>query len=156
MTTHGEYLVKNYMRKDVVTLTEDATFADVVSAMITKKTNGIVVIDKNGRVVGIISSWDLIEHMVPDYLEADLHLASFTATHSFVDDIERVKNDPIKNFMTDNVYTIHEDNSLMQASTLLSEFKIRQLPVVDENDKLVGYINRTDIKNAMGDVLNLK
>lgn len=156
MNTKKEYFVRNYMRKDVVTLNEDALFIDVVRLMIKQKTNGVVVVDEKRHVLGIISNFDIIEHMVPDSLEEDCKLEYFTASDSFSDELERVKNNSIKDFMTKQVYTIHQDDSLMQVATLLSEFKICQLPVVDENGIMVGYINRTDIKNAMGDVFNIR
>ena len=41
----------------------------------------------------------------------------------------------------------------MEAAALLSTFHIRQLPVVDNDGNLVGYINRTDIKLAVGRAL---
>jgi CBS domain-containing protein len=42
----------------------------------------------------------------------------------------------------------------MQAAALLSTFHIRQLPVVKKNGKMVGYLNRTDVKLAVSKVLS--
>ncbi|PIR75081.1 MAG: hypothetical protein COX82_00375 [Candidatus Magasanikbacteria bacterium CG_4_10_14_0_2_um_filter_41_10] len=57
--------------------------------------------------------------------------------------------------MTKDVQTIKQHGSLMKAVTMLSKFHIRQLPVVDDTGKLVGYLNRTDIKRAVGKVLGI-
>lgn len=151
-----KYLVQDYMKKKVVSLTADQTVKEALKAMIEHKTNGLVVIDKNSKVVGILSSWDIIAYLVPDYLEEDGHLASFESGDVFEERIKEVQDDPVSKFMSAHVHTINPDDSLMQAATLLSEFHIRQLPVVDEDDLLIGYLNRTDIKRALGEILNIK
>ncbi|PIR04390.1 MAG: hypothetical protein COV59_00905 [Candidatus Magasanikbacteria bacterium CG11_big_fil_rev_8_21_14_0_20_39_34] len=146
-----EYIVKDYMQKKVVTVHPDNTVEEVIHVMIGKKTNGVVVLDEQNKVVGILSSWDMIKHIVPDYLEEDGHLASFEASDVFAKRVHAVRDDKISNFMTKKVKTVKEDCSLMVAITLLSEFHIRQLPVVDDE-----YVNRTDIKKAVEDVLKGK
>jgi len=139
------------MQKKVVTVHPDNTVEEVIHVMIGKKTNGVVVLDEQNKVVGILSSWDMIKHIVPDYLEEDGHLASFEASDVFAKRVHAVRDDKISNFMTKKVKTVKEDCSLMVAITLLSEFHIRQLPVVDDE-----YVNRTDIKKAVEDVLKGK
>lgn len=154
MSPAPQYLVSDFMNPKVVTVPVTATFKEVLQAMTIRSTNGVVVVNDDDTVAGILSSWDLIEHLVPDYLEFDKHLATFEAAEVFGDRAKEVANDPISEFMTDNVHSTTPDSTLMSAAALLSEFKIRQLPVVDKNNKLVGYINRTDIKRAMGEILS--
>lgn len=143
------------MQKQVATISKTATFKEAVEKMIHAKTNGLVVINGDNKVIGIISSWDLIQHIVPDYLEEDKHLASFESPDVFEKRIQEVQDNPITKFMTMKVLTVMSTDSIMEASTLLSEFRIRQLPVVNEEKKLVGYINRTDIKRAVGEALGI-
>lgn len=156
MTHAKQYLVSDYMNKHVVTLSPDATVEEAVELMIKKKTNGAVIVDKTNKVVGILSSWDIIAYLVPDYLEEDKHLATFEAGSVFASRVRHIAKDPISKCMTPNVHTIRPEASIMAAATMLSEFRIRQLPVVDENKVLVGYLNRTDIKRAVGDVLGFE
>lgn len=155
MTQKNKYLVSDYMQKQVATLSKNATFKDAVEKMIHSKTNGVVVINGNNEIIGILSSWDLIQHVVPDYLEEDKHLASFESPDIFETRIKEVANDQITKFMTMKVVTVNQKDSIMEAATLLSEYRIRQLPVVDDEKKLVGYINRTDIKMAIGEALGV-
>ena len=143
------------MSKKVATVGKGGTFTDALKAMLKHRTNGIVVVDEKNHVVGILSSWDLIQYVVPDYLEEDRHLAAFESADVFAKRARVVKDEPISKFMSKHVYTTKAEHSIMEAAALLSEFRIRQLPVVDEAGTLVGYINRTDIKKAIGDVLGL-
>ncbi|HAZ28615.1 MAG TPA: hypothetical protein DCY48_02460 [Candidatus Magasanikbacteria bacterium] len=148
-------LVSDYMRDTVVTVDEHATFRDALETMIQHHTNGAVVVNQQKKVKGMLSSWDLIEYLVPDYLEKDKHLAAFESADVFMKRIVEIQNDPITKFVTSHVHSIHAKASIMEAATLLSEFKIRQLPVINNEGTLIGYINRTDIKHAMGDVLGI-
>jgi len=147
--------VARFMNARVVTVGQAATLRDAVAMMIQYNTNGLVVVDDDRKVTGILSSWDIIQHIVPNYLEEDKHLASFEAGDVFAQRTREVANDPITKFMTAKVKTVNQKDTLMEAAALLSEFRIRQLPVVDDDGHLVGYINRTDIKRAVGDVLGL-
>lgn len=150
-----KYTVSEYMHKEVVTINEKATVKDALALMIHRGTNGLVVVDESQGVKGILSSRDLIDHVIPDYLEDDKHLASFEAANVLEERAKKVANDPIAGLIKREVKTIHPDRSLMEAAALLAEFKIRQLPVVDADGKLVGYLNRTDIKKALGEILGV-
>lgn len=152
-----KYLIKNYMRAPVLTIDKKSTLKDAVKRMVDGHTNGLVVVNDGGKkVVGILSSMDIISYIVPDYLEEDKHLASFEPHELFESRIRELADHPIKKFMTARVNTIRPDHTIMEASALLSEHKIRQLPVVDSDGNLVGYINRTDIKRAIGEVLGIQ
>lgn len=152
---NGKAKVSDYMQSRVVTLPPTATLKEAVQKMIAGKTNGMVAVDENNKVVGILSSWDIIQHIVPNYLEEDKHLASFEAGDVFAQRVLALQHDPIAKFMSTNVHTCKAGHYIMEAAALLSEFKIRQLPVVDDNNILIGYINRTDIKKAMADILGV-
>ena len=151
-----QYAVSHYMHTKVITASSDITLKEAVEIMLKSETNGLVVVDKEQRVVGILSSWDIIQYIVPDYLEEDRHLASFEAGDIFFSRIQDTKDHPIEKFMTHHVHVVHPDSSLIEAAALLSEHRIRQLPVVDEHGVLVGYLSRTNIKKAIGDGLGLK
>ncbi|PJA45248.1 hypothetical protein CO174_04045 [Candidatus Uhrbacteria bacterium CG_4_9_14_3_um_filter_50_9] len=149
------FKASNYMRTPVATIGKGATLKEAVRIMIEHKTNGLVVVDADNRVAGILSSWDMIQHLVPDYLEEDQHLAAFEAAAKFKERVTELADDPIERFMTKQVHSIHPESTLMEAAATLSEFRIRQLPVVDDDGYLVGYLNRTDIKKAVAEILGI-
>ncbi|MDD2807654.1 MAG: CBS domain-containing protein [Patescibacteria group bacterium] len=150
-----KFYVKDFMSTRQISIKKTATLKEAVAVMITEKTNGLVVTNGENNIAGIISSWDIVKHVVPDYLENEDHLSSFEAEAVFTSRVNEVANDSIENFMTKNVHTAHPSDTLMEAAAILAEHGIRQLPVIDENKKYIGYINRTDIKRAIGDILNI-
>lgn len=149
------FLVSDYMRTTVPTARPSDTFREALATMVRQQTNGLIIIDEDRKIKGVLSSWDMIQFIVPDYLEEDKHLAAFEANDVFAKRIEELKDRPVADFMSTSVHACHADHALMEAATMLSEFRIRQLPVIDKSGVLVGYINRTDIKKAMADVLSL-
>lgn len=155
MKQETHYTVADYMREDVIDIKKEALLREAVALMLKKKTNALVVTDEQRHVVGIITSWGIIEAIVPDYLESDKHLAAFEADHMFEKRVNDLADHPVSEFMSTKVHVINPDDSLMHTATQISQFHIRQLPVVDKDGVLVGYINHTDIKHAIGDVLGI-
>lgn len=52
--------VSQLMRKDVVTTTEDTTLCEAARIMLTQKARRIPVLDKSGKVVGIVARCDVL------------------------------------------------------------------------------------------------
>ncbi len=151
-----KYLVSDYMRSPVITIRPESTFREAIELMLKEKTNGLVVTDDAQTLVGILSSWDIIEYIVPDYLEEDKHLAAFEDGAVFVKRIRELENEPVSKFMTDSVHAVKSTSTIMEAAATLSEHGIRQLPVTDEDNRVIGYLNRTDIKKIIGEVLGIE
>jgi acetoin utilization protein AcuB len=58
-----------------------------------------------------------------------------------------MKQDLVKHWMTREVITISPDTSLHEAHRLMTEKRIRRLPVVDRN-KVVGMVTLGDVRSA--------
>jgi CBS domain-containing protein len=52
--------VSQLMRKDVVTTTEDTTLCEVARIMLTQKARRLPVLDKSGKVIGIVARCDVL------------------------------------------------------------------------------------------------
>ncbi|MCG9911828.1 MAG: IMP dehydrogenase [Flavobacteriales bacterium] len=111
------------MISDPVTLAVDALVKDALELMREYKIGGIPVTDANGILVGIVTNRDLR--------------------------FEKQLLRPIKEVMTsENLITTREVPTLEKAEEILQESKIEKLPVVDENNKLIGLITYKDIIKA--------
>jgi IMP dehydrogenase len=105
---------------DPVTLLENATLGDAMRLMRENKIGGIPIIDKNGKLVGILTNRDL----------------------RFEDDANR----KVSELMTkENLITAPEGTDLKKAETILRNYKIEKLPVVNKSGKLIGLITYRDI-----------
>lgn len=104
---------------DPVTITKDHTVGDAGKIMKENKIGGIPVVDKENKLIGIVTNRDI----------------------RFQNDTQR----KISEVMTwKNLITTHS-NDLENASKVLLEHKIEKLPVVDQENHLIGLITYSDI-----------
>jgi IMP dehydrogenase len=111
---------ENGMILDPITLLEGSVVAEALQIMKEFKIGGIPVIDKVGKLVGIVTNRDL----------------------RFERDLRR----PVAEVMTcKNLITTTEFTDFEKAADILQEYKIEKLPVVNKDFKLVGLITYKDI-----------
>ena len=55
---------------------------------------------------------------------------------------------PVRRIMKTNVITIRPDALVADAAQVMEEFKIRRLPVVDEDECLVGIVTDSDVREG--------
>ncbi len=109
---------------DPVTLSRDATVQRARSLMRKHKIGGIPIVDGEGKLEGIVTNRDLrFEHYVDKALES---------------------------IMTkDNLITATEGTTLEEAEEILQKYKVEKLPIVNEENELVGLITFKDIEKKM-------
>ncbi len=105
---------------DPIILDINATVFDAKAIMRENKIGGIPVVDKDRRLLGIITNRDL----------------------RFLKDM----NQPVKEIMTrENLITAELGVGLEEAEGILQEYKIEKLPIIDNDGKLSGLITYKDI-----------
>jgi len=105
---------------DPITLHEEAVLADALKLMKDNKIGGIPVVDDQSRLVGILTNRDM-------RFESDM-------------------SKKVKSVMTStNLITAPEGTDLKKARTILNQYKIEKLPVVNKAGKLIGLITYRDI-----------
>lgn len=106
---------------DPVTLSVNSTVQDAENIMREFKIGGIPVIDGNGKLLGIITNRDL-------RFQKDMKVA-------------------VEKIMTkENLITAPENITLDKAETILQQYKIEKLPIVNKKGKLTGLVTFKDIQ----------
>jgi IMP dehydrogenase len=108
-------------RENVVTATPEQTVSEVDSMMGREGVSGAPVVDENDEVLGIISGTD-----IRPYLEVR-------------------ESDTVREAMTDEVITASEDIEARDALELMYEHKIERVPIVDDDNHLVGLVTMQGI-----------
>jgi len=145
--------VKDYMSREFCVTSPDKTIKDAVKLMVEKKTNSLVVEDEQGKPIGIISSYTLIKEVVPAYLKGDPVYSNFGAEGTFDKYAEKIKNKTVGEIMNRDFHALNENDAMIEAASYAVEASRRMLPVVNEEGKVIGVINRTSIKNALYDAI---
>ena len=141
-----EMLVQDVMTKDVISISKYESIVlggDILSG---KNIGGLPVVDNEKKVIGILTQADI------------LSIVGVRKEHTFKDLLkymlgeplpERRIGDMVGDIMTAPAVTIKPDVNIAQAVRILEEKKIRRLPVVDDDNTLIGIVTRADILKAV-------
>jgi CBS domain-containing protein len=150
----GDPSVADVMESDVVSVHPETGVKELARLMHERHIGGAPVTDAEGRLVGIVTDGDLIAEdtdvqMSPsmDIFGAIVYLGSF---HKYEERLRKAVGATVGDVMTRKVHTVHPDDSVRKAATLMRDHKINRVPVVDDEDRLVGLVTRTDIVHSLG------
>jgi CBS domain-containing protein len=144
------------LAKEAVIVSEDSTFRDVVSLMVSKQTNNILVVDEDGKLSGEISVSDLMNGIVPDYLEPNLVLDELSTEAGFRKAVRAAGDKIVSDFMSVDFEPVHaEDNLLTIAGTALAH-STESIPIVDADNHPIGVISRMGLKHILAEYLEIK
>ena len=122
---------ENGMIYDPITIQKENTVADALNLMKEYKIGGIPVVDSERTLIGIVTNRDL----------------------RFINQMEM----KIEEVMTkDNIITTQKSTDLEQATEILKCHKIEKLPVIDDNNKLIGLLTYKDITKVKDNPLACK
>lgn len=127
-------LVKERMSSHpVITVHPELSIQEALKRMREEHIRRFPVVDKRGRLVGIVSERDL------------LHAAPSAATSLSIWEVNYlVSRITVEKVMTRKVITITEDTPLEEAARIMADHKIGGLPVVRDGE-VVGIITETDL-----------
>ncbi|OGM33235.1 hypothetical protein A2803_00075 [Candidatus Woesebacteria bacterium RIFCSPHIGHO2_01_FULL_44_21] len=132
-------LVRDVMFKRVFTVNDSADFQTIVKLLATKKISGITVVNKEGKLVGVISEKDLLYKLFPSEKKFYKNIEYYKNFERIEHEAENIGKLTAKHIMTKNVITIEPGRHVLVACSLMIINNIRRLPVVDHG-KLVGIV----------------
>jgi CBS domain-containing membrane protein len=127
--------VGEVMTKKVITIGPNETLQQIEQGMERFRFRHLPVVE-DGKLIGLVSHRDLLH-----------------ALSSFLSEAEEQRNavirqQPAKLIMQHDVITIRAHEALLDAAKLMWEAKLGCLPVVDEEDQVVGIITEADFMRA--------
>jgi IMP dehydrogenase len=110
---------ESFVVDDPITMTESHTVGDVKRVVDETGTGGILIVDENKKLIGIVSTRDLLFETDP--------------------------SKPVTEIMSKNLHTALPGTSLKEAERLLHEYRVEKLPLVDEDGRVAGLVTLKDI-----------
>ena len=126
-------LVRDRMTPRPITVTEDIGVDKALRLMHDESIRRLPVVDKHGKLVGIVSELDLLKVSPSPATTLSIYEIPYL--------LSKIK---MHDLMTKEVITVTEDTTLEEAARIMADNKIGGLPVV-RDDKLVGIITETDL-----------
>ena len=119
--------VKDCMCNDVCSVKPDTKVCEVAKLMKQNHIGAIPVCDDNKMICGIVTDRDIVLRSVA--CDKD------------------VKNIPVSDIMTCNIYTCTQDDEMQSAENTMAKNQVRRLPVCDTNNNVIGILTLEDLIN---------
>lgn len=117
-------VVKDVMVK-AITIGEEYTIEEAAKLLIEKNVNHLPVVDSDGILRGIVTSWDIAKAVVK-------------------------KSAKVRDIMTREVVTVYPEDPIAIAVSKLEKFDISALPVVDSKRRVLGIVTSETLSKLLG------
>ncbi len=142
--------VKDFMHRQIVTAGPKTLMLEIWKLIMREQVHSLPIVDRDKHVIGIIVKEDLLEKLFPDYVDI---IPDFSAgedvDEDFKEKLDKIKNWTAERVMQKNVVFTRPNTNAMRALSRMIVRKIRQLPVIDDDDKIVGLVSKGDIFDGL-------
>jgi CBS-domain-containing membrane protein len=139
--------VRDAMTRDVLSVSKYDDISNAVKLLAGKNISGLPVVDRENRVVGVVSEADVVSMVGSRRAHTFKELMRSIVGHPLP---ERKMGHLVGDIMTSPAVSVNPETEISEAVRLMGGHRIRRLPVVDKDQRLVGLISRSDIVKAMG------
>ena len=129
--------VGRIMHTHLVTVSPDTSLRKAKEIIEEKQINHLLVVNKNGDFVGIVSDRDVRQSWASPATALSVHELNYLLTQLTVEAI-----------MVKKIITISPGTTIERAAFIMQENRINALPVI-ESEKLVGIITSTDVMEVL-------
>jgi CBS domain-containing protein len=134
--------VKDVMTVDVVAVPTTATFKEIADALAEHKISAVPVVDDGGIVVGVVSEADLLHKL--ELATSDLH-RRLVDRRRVRTAKSKAAGDTAEALMSSPAITIRSSAPIGEAARLMEHERIKRLPVVEDDGRLIGIVARRDL-----------
>ncbi|MFF4541864.1 CBS domain-containing protein [Streptomyces aureus] len=139
--------IGSMMTTDVVRADYGTPFKEVARLLAEHRISGLPVVDQDDKVIGVLSETDLMMHQAttPDPCEPAHRTRLADLTPGARRQAAKSKARTAGGLMTTPPVTVHADDTVVQAARTMAQKRVERLPVLDEEDRLVGIVTRRDV-----------
>jgi CBS domain-containing protein len=133
----------------VITIEPDATVQAAAKLMLERGISALPVVDKSGRLIGIISEGDLVRRTETGTERKPSWWLNFiSGTDQLAYDFVKAHGTKVSDVMTREVVVAKPDTPLRDVARLLESNRIKRVPVVEE-DLVIGVVSRANLLQAL-------
>lgn len=147
--------VADVMSRDLIFVRRETSLKEAIQILAQRRISGLLVVDDNGKLVGIISETDLMwqetEVTPPAYIMFLDSIIYLQNPGEYERDLHKALGQTVGELMSNNPITISPDKSLRDAAKLIHDNRIHHLPVLDKSSQVIGILTCGDIVRAMAE-----
>jgi CBS domain-containing protein len=131
------------------TLPQTATVFEALQKLIKDRVNALVILNKNEKVVGVLSLQDIAAATVPRQFRKNIRMAAAMYKQGFFTDMcQQIKELPVSDIMRKEFVAVELDDNIMAVTADFLKNDLYVVPVMD-GTKLLGVVTRSEIKKAL-------
>ncbi|WP_340101144.1 CBS domain-containing protein [Salinibaculum salinum] len=127
-----DIFVARLMSSGVISVTPDTLVEEAADTLLDEQIGSLVVVDGNNQLKGILTSTDFVR---------------------IVRDSKPKAQTTVERYMTDQVVTVEAQDSIRDAADKMITYNIHHLPVVDDEEGVIGMLSTTDLTAYISDVV---
>jgi CBS domain-containing membrane protein len=138
----GEIRCKDVMSRNVVSVEFGSTLQEAWDAMKKYRIKALPVVDRAHRIIGIITMVDFLRNA-----STDGHRSFSAALRNFILPdglVQSEKPDVVGQIMTRHTTVVGQDRHAVDLMPIFTETGHHHIPIVDEQDRMVGIITQSD------------
>ena len=137
--------ISKMMHTDLIAVTPQTKLAEVRALMQENNFRHLPVVDKNGKLVGIITDRDM----------RDAHPSSLLGEEDYQRTLDKVMQHTVEEVMTKDPLTIAPYFTIQDTLLVMGKRKVGALPVVDEKGYLKGIMSTRDLLQAFVSIMGI-
>ena len=156
MSTY-KFVAKDLMTEKVVCVHPDTPIHTLIKILIKNRINGAPVVDKEGKLVGVVSKTDIVEYEEktgkkrPTVGKKSFYSDTNGKLKKAFDKVSKSKvfgNASVKDIMTSHVITAQADDTIDRLAKIMHDKKIHRI-IIQDKGRVVGVVSTLDILNAV-------
>ena len=137
--------VKEIMSKNLTSISPDTNAKEALDLLLEMQISGLPVIDEKNKLVGMFTEKEVLAAILPSYIGKVGRFVYEENPKSIKKKFQDLANLTVAQLMRKDVITIDEETSLCEVARLMLTHRVRRIPVLDKEKKVVGIVAREDI-----------
>ncbi|PNR99873.1 hypothetical protein X928_06325 [Petrotoga miotherma DSM 10691] len=133
---------KEIMERDLTSLMEDEKVERFITVCRRHNLSALPIVTSDFRLVGYLSESGIIDASLPGYLKLMETTSFIPDSHKFFNGLKKILDRPVSDFMIKKPFKVYFDDTVLHVADVIIKNKLKVLPVVDDNERLVGVIRR--------------
>jgi CBS domain-containing protein len=122
--------VKDVMTRDCIYISPDSTLKDAAQIM-KDQDIGFIPVAEDDKIIGMVTDRDIVIRAVSEGTEPDTE---------------------VRSIMSSNTYYCYDDQDAEEVCANMAEIKVRRLPVVNRDKRLVGVVSIGDLAQGVNKI----
>jgi len=141
-------IARDVMSTPVLSVSLETTVGEVAQMLREHRVSGLVVVDEEGLLVGVVGEGDLLYRVARPHLPPHIEVLGsifYLQTPGHIEEMmRRITGTVVGDVMSSKVVSVTEETRIEDVASLMIERKVRRIPVVRQG-RPVGIVTRGDI-----------